>query len=133
MAASKFLVDINTDGDVIASGVTLTGQSDWNSTSGGSEILNKPTAVADLTNHYLKVSLPSTHLKGGGSALDFDVNGDNLVTGLTQDDIAGTFISFASNKFTVSEDGMYTFNTSAEYQSSVTQRFTPATVERMNE
>jgi hypothetical protein len=43
MAASKFLVDIVTDGDVIASGVTLTGQSDWNSTSGGSEILNKPT------------------------------------------------------------------------------------------
>lgn len=43
MAASKFLVDIVTDGDVIASGVTLTGQSDWNATSGGSEILNKPT------------------------------------------------------------------------------------------
>ena len=132
MAASKFLVDINTDGDVIASGVTLTGQSDWNATSGGSEILNKPTAVADLTNHYLKVSLPASHLTGGGSRVDFDLNGDNLVTGLTQDDIAGTFISFADDKFTVSEGGMYTFNTSAEYQSLVTQRVTPAVYFKVN-
>ena len=132
MAVSKFLVDINTDGDVIASGVTLTGQSDWNATSGGSEILNKPTAVADLTNHYLKVSLPASHLTGGGSRIDFDLNGDNLVSGLTQDDIAGTFISFADDKFTVSEDGMYTFNTSAEYQSLVTQRVTPAVYFKVN-
>ena len=132
MAAIKFLVDIDTDGDAIASGVTLTGQSDWNATSGGSEILNKPTAVAELTNHYLKVSLPSAYLSGGGSALDFDVNGDNLVSGLSQDDIAGTFISFADDKFTVSEDGMYTFNISAEYTSSVTQRVTPAVYFKVN-
>ena len=132
MAASKFLVDIVTDGDVIASGVTLTGQSDWNATSGGSEILNKPTAVAELTNHYLKVSLPSAFLTGGASRIDFDLNGDNLVSGLSQDDIAGTFISFADDKFTVSEDGMYTFNTSAEYQSLVTQRVTPAVYFKVN-
>ena len=124
-----------TDADITAFGYVKTDndtQSDWNATSGAAEILNKPTAVADLTNHYLKVSLPASHLTGGASIIDFDLNGDNLVSGLSQDDIAGTFISFADDKFTVSEDGMYTFNTSAEYKSSVTQRVTPAVTFRVN-
>ena len=49
MAEKKFLVNINTDGDVIANGVTLTGQSDWNATSGGSEILNKPSLLYTIS------------------------------------------------------------------------------------
>ena len=110
----------------------LVTQSDWSATSGAGEILNKPSDIATLTNHYLKVSLPSSHLKGGGSVVDFDLNGDNLVEGLTQDNIAGTFISFSGDKFIVNKDGMYTFNVSAEYESLVTQRVTPAITFRLN-
>ena len=110
----------------------LVTQSDWTATSGGAEILNKPADIATLTNHYLKVSLPSSHLTGGASIIDFDIAGDTLVSGLSQDNIAGTFISFADDKFTISEDGMYTFNTSAEYKSSVTQRVTPSVYFKVN-
>tara|TARA_R110002153_G_scaffold38729_1_gene112143 strand:+ start:240 stop:1175 length:936 start_codon:yes stop_codon:yes gene_type:complete len=110
----------------------LVTKSDWNAVSGAAEILNKPADIATLTNHYLKVSLPSSHLTGGASIIDFDIAGDTLVSGLSQDNIAGTFISFADDKFTISEDGMYTFNTSAEYKSSVTQRVTPSVYFKVN-
>ena len=81
MAASKFLVDITTNGDVIASGVTLTGQSDWNATSGGSEILNKPTLGITISPNVSNQVLTAT----GGSTIsgesNFTFDGNTVIGG----------------------------------------------------
>ena len=143
VTADSFIKDGSTSDDVLLgdgtttslSGLTITESqiSDLSHFSGDyDDLTNKPTAVAEISNHYLRVSLPATHLKGGASEVDFDVVTDTLVTGMSQDELVGTDISFASNKFTVNADGMYTFNVSAEFESLNTQRPCPALSFKVN-
>ncbi len=109
--------------DAPASGGT---QADWDETDSADPafILNKPTAVADLTHHYARVSLPATHLTGGASEVDFDANNSTRtqVTGFTSDETVGSDITFSSDSFTVGSDGLYHVHASAELQSLVGQR-----------
>ena len=124
--------DTNTqlnDSDITALGYIKT---DNNTQLTDAEISALGYVKGNLTNHYLKVSMASSHLKGGASRVDFDNATNTLVLGLTQDDVSGTFISFANNKFTVSEAGMYTFNASAEFESLNTQRVMPAVTFKLN-
>jgi len=117
--------------DAPASGGT---QSDWDETDAADPafILNKPTAVADLEHNYVRVLLPSSHLTGGGSEIDFDANSKTQVTGFTSDETVGSGLTFASNQFTAGNDGLYTFNASAEFLSTVTQRPAPTLHFRVN-
>jgi hypothetical protein len=102
-----------TSGQILSSTVTGT---DWIDLS----------SAAALTNHYVKASLTSAYLTGGASQIDFDSNSNTTLIGLSQDDSVGTDVTFASNAFTVSGNGMYTVTISAEFQSLVTQRSCPA-------
>ena len=117
--------------DAPASGGT---QSDWDETDAADPafILNKPTAVADLEHNYVRVLLPSSHLTGGGSQIDFDLNSKTQVTGFTSDETVGSGLTFASDQFTAGNDGLYTFNASAEFKSTVTQRPAPTLHFRVN-
>jgi hypothetical protein len=101
-----------TSGQILSSTVTGT---DWIDLS----------PVASLTNHYVKTSLTSAYLTGGASAIDFDSTANNTLIGLSQDESVGSDITFASNAFTVSADGIYTVTINAEFQSLVTQRPCP--------
>ena len=117
--------------DAPASGGT---QSDWDETNAADPafILNKPTAVADLEHNYVRVLLPSSHLTGGGSQIDFDLNSKTQVTGFTSDETVGSGLTFASDQFTAGNDGLYTFNAAAEFKSTVTQRPAPTLHFRVN-
>jgi hypothetical protein len=102
-----------TSGQVLSSTVTGT---DW---------VDMPISTASLTNHYVKASLTSAYLTDGGSEIDFDANSDNTLIGLSQDESVGSDITFASNTFTVSGNGLYTATISAEFLSEDTQRSCP--------
>lgn len=95
------------------------------STATGTDWVDMPLSVASLTNHYVKASLTSAYLTNGGSEIDFDTNSDTTLIGLSQDDSVGSDITFASNTFTVSGNGLYTVTISAEFKSEDTQRPCP--------
>lgn len=118
-----------TDAEISALGYIKT---DNNTQLSDAEISALGYVKGNLTNHYIKVSMASTHLKGGASRVDFDNAANTLVLGLTQDDVSGTFISFADDKFTVNGSGMYTFNISAEFESLITQRAVPTVTFKLN-
>ncbi|MDG1315472.1 MAG: hypothetical protein P8P29_08125 [Flavobacteriaceae bacterium] len=105
--------EAGTSGQVLSSTVTGT---DW---------VDMPLSTASLTNHYLRASLTSAFLTGGASQIDFDLNSDNTLIGLSQDESVGSDITFASNTFTVSGNGLYTVTISAEFKSDDTQRACP--------
>lgn len=111
----------------IAAGAEVNVQADWNEANTGSDayIQNKPTAVADLTQHWVEVELPSIYLKGGASVMDFNNASPTLVTNLSQTNSIGSAITWSNNKFTVNADGLYTFNISGNFNTIGIERAQP--------
>lgn len=111
----------------IAAGAEVNVQADWNETNASldSYIQNKPTSVADLTQHYVEVDLDPQYLKNGGSVMNFNNASPTLFTNLTQVQSIGSAITWSSNRFTVSSDGLYTFNASGLFNTVGIDRAQP--------
>jgi hypothetical protein len=111
--------------DTPASGGT---QADWDETDAADPafILNKPTAVAELTNHLVTTTLASEYLLNGASVMDFDYTSQTQVLNLSATTTVGTNITWASDKFTVNADGMYTVTAAGQFNTVGIQRAMPA-------
>lgn len=103
-------------------------QADWDETDSADPafILNKPDAVADLTNHLATVTLATEYLINGASVMDFDYTSQTQVLNMSATTTVGTNITWASDKFTVNADGVYTVTATGQFNTVGISRAMPA-------
>lgn len=83
------------------------------------------SAVANLTHHYVEATLGTAYLKNGASVMNFNYTSATKVLNLTQTNSIGSDITWSGNKFTVSADGLYTFNASGLFNTNGIERAQP--------
>lgn len=124
--------NLTTTGTLTASGLTYPTSDGTNGqalTTDGSGNLSFTTvsggASATTTNHYVETSLPTAYLKNGASVMDFNYSTPTKVLNLSQVTSVGSNITWGSDKFTVSADGLYTFNASGLFNTIGIERAQP--------
>jgi hypothetical protein len=83
------------------------------------------SAVANLTHHYVEATLGTAYLKNGASVMNFNYTSATKVLNLSQTNSIGSDITWSGNKFTVSADGLYTFNASGLFNTNGIERAQP--------